>query len=403
MSALLSWAGRRRTVHQHADIGSPSGGFYAPANSLSAWIGAKAASASQPVEVLYIGDSTGFGEGGEPPPYILRELSTAAGLTDGGLGVIASTLQTTPLGLNSPPFVAAESTAPAGRDVYDAWDLLGEAQRSDMAGPEVWVWHGAGTQVRVIQTSIGNIGQAPWTLTLDNGTLETLTANVIPDRSRGNYYTRTITGLADTDHRVSLGVAPHPDGTTRADFRFALHFRRDTGIVWNRLCVPGIQSHYGAGSQANYLLGLTGADQWGNNPVTIEASDPARPPRAKLAIWALGINDQQGGDRTTAELRINLQKFIDKATVAGCSIVVCINHFEGAGYAQYAADCRAAVREVTLAYPGVALCVLGGGGALGDPATWVANGYIGTMGNPHLPEAGYRAQMNYLWGNLLNA
>lgn len=364
-------------------------GVYLPAGSLDRWRAARRTTSSALIEVLCFGDSTTYGQtsgaGGvvHPWPSKLRALLQAAGHPDGGLGL--SGADAAPyFGTDVAPIKAQQGFA---RAVYDSWDLLDGATPETVTAGDWIDFQGYGTAFRLWFTNLGSI-VASLTYSVDGGTPVAVDRTAAGTADVRDAY---VGGLAEGLHTVRVT-------NVSGDARVLVDWLRTSGLVVHRSGVPGIQSNYAArDGRLGASVGLAG------NYADTGAAEGAHPHarRVRLAIWALGINDQQGGDTTAATYTANLNRFITAARAAGADPLIVVPHYEAAGNPQYAPTFKTAAWNAATTQ-GVALVDFGVDGALGPSSQWVSKGYIATMGDPHLTPLGYDTQAAYLAPVLLN-
>lgn len=383
LALLASGGGSQPPVDPPTD--PPTGPVYAPTGSLDQWKAARAASATSLAEVLYFGDSTGFGQvptGGptSPLPYLLRQHSMAAGYADGGVGIYGVPGDATaPTPLDHAGVTA--NTVPT-RTVYDNEDLMRTHTWQGAGVGDSITFQGRGTAARIYVTVAGSLAPE-YTYEIDGGAPVQAPTPTTQERHRVTYLT-----FAEGLHTIKVT-------RVSGDVRVIVDWVRPAGgIVWHRAAVPSITSDfatYGQGWVLNSHLGM------GRDGVPFTDHPVHR--RVKLALWALGINDQQTL-RPVAEFKSKASTFVTKSRTVGADPVLLVNHFEGAGNAQEAPAFRQALYDLAVERQ-CALVDIGSGGALGDPAGWVTAGYIANMGDPHLKPLGYQTQAAYLWDNLL--
>lgn len=173
-----------------------------------------------------------------------------------------------------------------------------------------------------------------------------------------------------------------------------LEAMRNAGLVFHKDAVSGATfGTYGLDGNAtqNFLyqtvLGLNHA-----RPATSKAPSP--PWRnVKLAICALGINNQQGGQTSTTLVATGLQTFYNAALLAGALPLFVIPHYSRAN-------------SVTTAKPFIdlvkAFCAA-------NNCPWVDFNVVldeinfGRNINPHIPQTGYDAEGSYIWDSVLSS
>lgn len=175
----------------------------------------------------------------------------------------------------------------------------------------------------------------------------------------------------------------------------------NTGIVYHRNADSGatfgsydfdddpIQVH---GKPGHLALGLVPQD----GPYVVDTRPTHRAP--VIALSALGINNQQGGQLDTNHAALGTKNFIERARAAGAEPVVIIPHYLHSNSPATSAPFVAAQKNIANAYgvPWFDFDV-----ALDNANYRKRDGK--TPGDPHLDQKGYDIEADSIWENLLNS
>jgi len=117
-----------------------------------------------------------------------------------------------------------------------------------------------------------------------------------------------------------------------------------------------------------------------------------------IALSALGINNQQGGQLDSNHAALGTKNFIERARAAGAEPVVIIPHYLRSNSPATSAPFIAAQKNIANAYgvPWFSFDV-----ALDQANYNLSDGK--TPGSPHLDQKGYDIEANSIWENLLNS
>lgn len=204
-------------------------------------------------------------------------------------------------------------------------------------------------------------------------------------------------------------------GSNRAEFM--IEFLRETGVTLHRDATSGVSlpsffdSNTDSSSAANTsaarlgLLGLSSATNT-TNP-TLGASSPGPRPayrNTRLVMLQIGTNDiNSATDANYGIFKENLAMACRSAQAAGADVVLISPPYMAAVAPlarQWGGRYSAAALEVAQAY-GAAWVDFAE--PLGPVSQWSANGYGGgKWGAPHLPQAAYDAEAQFLWDNVLS-
>lgn len=223
----------------------------------------------------------------------------------------------------------------------------------------------------------------------------------------------TYTAFTDTGTATAL---PEPPTTSTAgmntatkDVRVVAEFLRAVGLVYHKDAISGISfgsffdtanadlGNFPAQLALGLLPGTVGSVNgwgWGQQP------GPKPTYRnVKLAICALGINDQQGATGAPEAIGAGIEQraaiFARMARAAGADPLVVIPHNQYAAQAHtYGGTVARAIRATAEAHN---CAIVDFNEALGPPNTGVA---LYTVG-PHLNRAAYEVEAAFLWDNCL--
>lgn len=404
MSGLKVWPASKAVVKP---------GVWIPDGALDRWKAARNASSSARAEVVAFGDSTTYGQTATGNANTsannyswvqkLRALSIAAGYTDGGLGI---------RGFYDPAALSAEALAHISANSgfvasTNAQGLLTYGISSGAAGSvgnSVTV-QGKGSVARVFYTQFGTGGGVvSWSA--DGGAATgSLDGRSGVANYRIQYVDIPLSGSGT--HTITFTV------TTSGQIDFTVDWLNTAGIVWHKQGIPGKQVtqiwpnlNQVPFMAASFGLGI-GENINGTGALSVPYGMTKTGPRSpSLAIFHMGINDQQGiSSQATAlnfvqTVEAGIGVFAQMCKQAQCDGLVCIPHLVYAtNYLAYGGNVRRAISQTAVAY-GLAVA------DLELPVTPVSNAatYGGAAaGNaPHLNQAGYDAQAQFLWDNVLS-
>lgn len=375
-------------------------GVSIPPLSLDRWFRARNNSANQLVEVVVKGDSTMAGQV-QPvddaahhysPLTRIRALLNSAGYTDGGHGLNN--------GANDTPSVSGDAvsgvSSVTGFGNSDSFQLPSETSLSGTVNDTV-TFSGYGTHVRIFYRTSTAAGT--FTYSVDGGSAVTINAGVNPNGYAYNFNFVNVAGLANGLHTVTIV------NTGSGSCNVICDFVRTSGIVLHNHSVRGAATSAGTTSAQALELEL-GLQQSPTATDSTAATDASTRPldtrtgvrRPVLYISALGINNQQGSGTTDASATLNAHTILygNAARAAGADFLIVIPAFESASQSQLAPNYRQALKDAatTLAAPWVDI---GMGGAI---PTLTAGS---TSNNPHLTQAQYQTQGDFIWNNVLGA
>lgn len=211
-------------------------------------------------------------------------------------------------------------------------------------------------------------------------------------------------GISD-EEGVAPGAPPPQQSTLgllseATNLNIGVDWMFDKGIVYHRNADSGatfgsydfddkpIQVH---GKPGHLALGLAPQD----GPYVVDERPPHR--RPTIALSALGINNQQGGQLDAGRVALGTKNFIERARAAGAEPVVIIPHYLHSNSPATYAPFVAAQKNIANAYgvPWFSFDV-----ALDQAGYRVRDGK--TPGDPHLDQKGYDIEAHSIWDNLLN-
>lgn len=238
-------------------VGASGSGWGIPAGSLENLRAGFLAAASAPCEIVYFGDSTGFGAGGSGGPVRkIRDLLTiTAGLTDGGRGVASPNETAITSGENLIPFVGA-----AGFGLpSNGYDFLCTDTSSSTAAGETVTFQGKGTAIRLYTTRF-DYNSGRFTYKVDSAAAVTVDGSGPP--STTDILTTYIGGLAEGTHTVVVtnlanNTVPSPSGP---------------GAFWNGTSATGTGGTIPAG---NYDFVATGVTATGETVASVTSGSVA--------------------------------------------------------------------------------------------------------------------------------
>lgn len=273
-----------------AGSGASGVGWGIPAGSLESLRAGFLAAATTPCDIVYFGDSTGFGSGGfGGPPRKIRDLLTiTAGLTDGGRGVANPNDTAVSSGENLAPVLSRAGFNLAAQ----AYDPLATDTYASTTANDVVTFQGKGTAVRIHAGRTGG-GSGRYTYSIDGG------AAVIVDGAgtvTADVQTIYVGGLAEGTHTLAItnlanSVVPPPNGG---------------GAFWNGASAGGTGGTVPVG---NYEIVATGITPSGETAASIISS-----------AFAL-----------TAGQNINLSADCRNSNAAGVTTIRFFARFNGAG------------------------------------------------------------------------
>lgn len=227
----------------------------------------------------------------------------------------------------------------------------------------------------------------------------------------------SITSYTDTGSLTPGATAPPSTNTAgldtgRKQVQAVAEFINDTGIVYHRNAVSGTSMNswfnktnwnFNLQAYSAVLMGVT-PDTALNN-FAVDNAEAAHPPyrKVRLAISALGINNQQGtaADSTTLAANLNyiregLHVFALMARNAGADPLVVIPHYDMATGGDYGGEFREATVATAKA---LHLPIVDFNTALGPKSLFASKGYVN---NVHSNQAVYDAEATFLWNNVLS-
>lgn len=403
-------------------------GLVIPDGSLDIWRAARALHATDRPEVVFTGDSTWWGQvsaGDTPagsnlysannrsPVGQIRQLSVAAGFTDGGPGIVS--LFDSALQLNSAvdPVTAGWTATQAGpASSSSAIGGLFGSYSPKLDSTQTITYKAVATCARIYACKSADSGS--FTYAINGGSAVTVT----PGTGNTGWSSTYISGMPSG--QTNTIVITNVSGTNRLD----VEFLNATGIVYHKHCVPGAQVGSFVmnpdDSAYNWPLQLAvGAAQVGTAQASAESTHPAFR-KARLNVWTLGINDINSvslqteitaADNTTpANTRVirrdaevfgqSLTTYIQASRNAGSDVVVCIPHWK-ISQAQHgkAGYIMAPMVEAIARANGCVFVDLNealGGAAGAVPSTYVAGSDV------HLKAAGYNQLGSWFWSNVLS-
>ena len=212
-------------------------------------------------------------------------------------------------------------------------------------------------------------------------------------------------GVRDDEGQVP--GAPAPTANTLGNLASAtsvnlgMDFLYNTGIVYHRNADSG--TTFGSydfdddpaqvyGKPGHIALGLVPQD----GPYVVDTRPQHRAP--VIALSALGINNQQGGQLDSSHAALGTKNFIERARAAGAEPVVIIPHYLRSNSPATSAPFVAAQKNIANAYgvPWFSFDV-----ALDQANYRISDGV--KPGDPHLDQAGYDIEAASIWENLLNS
>lgn len=384
-------------------------GIIIPEGSLDVWRAARATHASQRVEAVIVGDSTWWGQvsAGDTNPGSnfydvdnyspvakIRELSLAAGYTDGGPGIVGLFDSAGSLGTPADPVDRGYTATQAG-----SVTTLLSTYSPALGATQTVTYRPTTSQVRLWYWASGDSGS--FTYSVNGAAAVTVTPGTT--LAWGSTVISGFTAGVTTNTLVLTNVT----GNNRVD----VEFLNATGLVFHKNCVPGAQyanfvtSADETGGNNLLLQATLGATQVGAASAAGEGTHPnAR--RVRLAIWTLGVNDinavaGQTAPRNAESFLQAANLFIQVARNAGADPVICIPHWKvTTTYFSKAGAMMASGLASLAAANGVALVDMNE--ALGGPLSKWSSTYY-SSGDPHLKKVGYQQLGSWLWSNLINA
>lgn len=365
--------------------------------ALDAWFTARTNHATQLLSVVVEGDSTFAGQVRDAgslnfsPMTQLRNRLAAAGLTDGGHGVVNGSLDTA--NVSGEPSDAGFISA-TGTGIGDMQNLRGNYTDSTTTAGATYQAAVYGTRVRV---SFARYASASTINVNVDGTTVAVTVPVKTNTggtADGNWQAGThyvLTGLTYGRHVVTATLV-----TGRMSVLIA--GTRDTGVVLNNYAARGEQAVGVAWHQFQDWAGLSVSAAPPTTPALAQSGPTARIP--VLGIYAKGINDQQGNGATdtSTAYQAKATDFARAFIANGGSVIICGPWWESAGQPQFAPNFRAAaIQAATDAGAQYLDLSTQPGGALNG----VTGDIGGANGNPHLTQLGYTHQGNAIADALL--
>lgn len=385
-----------------ASLLTPARGVYIPSGSLATWRAARDAHASARTEVTILGDSTTMGATPSGLTYSwvirLRQLSIAAGITDGGRGVA---------GRDDNPALSGESLPIL--QSYGDWTyppdksgpLWDEGFYSAAVTGSPLILRGYGTAVRLHWIVGGTPGS--FTYGVNGGTAVPVT----PTANGGSSI--YIPGLAGNPNTVSI------QNTGGAPLHVVGEFLKTTGVVYHKHAFSGLYAReaavYDDAVNLRLQLAMGVAPGVADSPNGYGWAQPegAHPQYrdSSLVVLFLGMNDLQGAgyavgnDWQTYLRAMGIAMWMVKAAGADC--LVLIPHWICAAEAaanQFAPWWSAQLLSFALANGCACLDlnqvihpIYGKGPA--------ASAWYDSTNKSHLTAAGYQAMAEYIWDNCL--
>lgn len=419
--------GGASTVTASTAAGLVQRGVVAPKGALDRWSQARTVAASGLFEVCIIGDSTTYGaaDPNTPDPFYtwvreLRAKSIAAGVTDGGYGIVH------PADRFGAEFNAAPSTYPR-TSAITGFNALGAASifgySSTTPGDTVTV-QGEGTAIRLMTYRSGG-PHGSMTYSIDGGAAQSVNLSVATNGVGYVVVPIHIGGLTSGVHSVTV-VNTSSGGKTNAEFN--VEFLNAAGAVYHRDALNGTASGTWSDSVQNdaksiadtpVRMGLIGAMGNGSNrAVDLTANGyawgAAKGPTpqyrdVRLTIIQIGTNDvnsasaSDSNDQMAERYLENVALAVRTARAAGSDVVLLSPPHAASVHPQgqrQQGRFKSALLDVALSHG----CVYGDlQEALGwDVWNWAARGYgPGTVSNPHLTRTAYEAEARFVWDKIL--
>lgn len=386
-------------------------GVTIPKGALDRWRTQRAASGTTRADVLLFGDSTAHGQtstgdaaasvNNRPIAQYLRADAVAAGFFDGGVGIrgwnAAAGMSGTDNLAHVVSTVAAGGTWTTGTGGFYGGlfnNSIALTTTTGNVGASITL-QGKGRYIRI--TDIANqTGGSTWTYAVDGGSAVTVSPPTGSAGRRARTTTIDTGSAGGASHQIVLAVTV--DGT----FECVVAWLNSKGVSFNTLALPGqklaarFDPTQGNPIQSGAFLGL------GDNAVVTEATTAAitGPWAPALAILHMGLNEQILGstDQATAilssnTLRQGVGQFAEMCRTAGVDAVVCIPHFIYATNGrQYSGLFRSALRDTALSE----------GLAVADLQIPLGSAISSFNVGVHLTAAGYQAQADWLWANVLS-
>ena len=405
--------GSSAPVSVAAGINKP--GVWIPAGSLDRWRPARDGSSAELAEVSIFGDSTTYGSANGTPQYYswvqrLRARSRAAGYLDGGRGIV---------GINDFPTLTTGGPSVEDGTLITAslggWGARGGPLNSDTFGSDTpgqaLTVQGWGTRCRL--TYVKTQTQGAFSVSVDGGAATSHNAYVpLPAGNTSNYWT-TGSILLELGgygkHTVTVTNLGGPQGNI---VELTPEFINHTGIVYHRNAVSGnaFQTWFGKGNwHYNLLSFVTPAlGVIPDTPVNNFAVGNAEAPhplfrKTRLAICALGINNQQGIADNPAgipaeldRIREGLHVFALLARNGGADPLVVVPHYDFSAGADYGGAFREAHVGTARA---LHMPIVDFNIGLGPVSLFGSKGYVG---NVHANKAVYDAEADFLWDEVLS-
>lgn len=359
---------------------------------LDAWDYAVARANHRLVEVIVEGDSTMAGQvfvGDEhySPITRVRELLAAAGIPDGGHGVMNGYMDIASVS-GEPPDAGAEQEI--GWNINNAQNLAGNYTGSTTVPGTYYEARVYGTRV-VVRWALYD---APSVFDIEvDGQTTRVTTGVSNTNGSGADYNWQAGG-----HRLYSGLTYglHEVRVTLVSGRLSalVEGTRNTGVVLHNFAARGATAVSVPWHQMQDWAGLNRTSTPPVTPSTKDNSPGAH--NVALGIYAKGGNDQQsyGGTDTSALYKAKAIDFARAIIAGGGSAIICSPWWESFNQPQLAPAFREASQEAA-AETGALWLDLGPDGALAGGAE------SGSNNNPHLSENDYRAQGEYIVTALL--
>lgn len=382
---------------------------------LDRWKAARNASGTTRVDVVVIGDSTSHGQtnngdaaasaNNRPIAQYLRAAAVTAGYADGGVGVRGWNASAGMSGTDNLAHVVSSTGGLWTSGTSGFYGGLFNNSVCTTTGTattgSTLTLTGKGRYLRISEiTNVSNYatasGYATWSYNVDGGGAVTPPAPTGTGGRRARTTTIDMGGAAGATHTVVITL------TTDGSFECVAAWLNPTGIAFNTLALPGQQLSARFDQTSNLIqtypfLGL-GNDTVVTDPISTTKTTAWAP---ALAVLNMGVNEQILGsaDQATAltsmaKVRQAVGMFAEMCRNADLDGVVCIPHFAFATNArQYQGLYRSALFDTATSF----------GMAVADLQIPVGNARSSYNVGVHMAAAGYQAQADWLWANLLSA
>ena len=386
-------------------------GLWIPKGSLDRFKAARAASGTTLCEVTIHGDSTTYGQVGANSPgsageyswvQKLRSLSIAAGLTDGGVGLRGQQDSSNMSGTDAiTPYTLGTGATTGTRNFHGAYGISIPAAGNTVTAT------GNTSKARIwfTRTSTAGGGGA-FTFQTNGGTVLGPYSCVTTSSTAYDVSYRLVTGMtAGATNNIVI------TNTTAGGVDVVVEWINSTGMVYHKQGISGVlmSNEFNTQSFPNgferipprFGLGIGAAvspASYYSNAITKTAGV-----RTGLHIMQLGINDllnaTSAADGLTRSSLIasSIAMFARYAELAGSDAIICIPHYVMAGN-PYILPYEGMYRQAMIAAAqSFSLPIVD----LGYPLGGWAN--LGTYGSSvHMNQAGYDAQAQFLWDNVLS-